>query len=227
MTKKKSPIEEPVVEFTEVVSPEDEHVAELMSHTIDVSALASAVTKQKAADAAERRSNQQDAEHEFKLRQRDLKMDVFKAAYKGQTIKEKKEVPPSTIGQYFKKAVGGADLSKLKEASGRLGHPLSEAAAWTAMRDPSNYLKGLAMPPDDTPQPAPPQTYTSPKPSYLGDMLSKAGEAIGGVEIPGTGKTIRRTREVAPAIESAYSIGDLVDNVMDVPGMTEEHMISN
>ena len=180
--------------------------------------------QQKAADAAERRSNQQDAEHEFKLRQRDLKMDVFKAAYKGQTIKEKKEVPPSTIGQYFKKAVGGADLSKLKEASGRLGHPLSEAAAWTAMRDPSNYLKGLAMPPDDTPQPAPPQTYTSPKPSYLGDMLSKAGEAIGGVEIPGTGKTIRRTREVAPAIESAYSIGDLVDNVMDVPGMTEEHI---
>lgn len=53
MTKKKPPIEEPIVEFAEVVSPEDEHVAELMSHTIDVSALASAVTKQKAADAAD------------------------------------------------------------------------------------------------------------------------------------------------------------------------------
>ena len=53
MTKKKSPIEEPIVEFTEVVTPEDEHVAQLMSHTIDVSALASAVTKQKAADAAD------------------------------------------------------------------------------------------------------------------------------------------------------------------------------
>ena len=53
MTKKESPIEEPIVEFTEVVSPEDEHVAQLMSHTIDVSALASAVTKQKAADAAD------------------------------------------------------------------------------------------------------------------------------------------------------------------------------
>ena len=183
--------------------------------------------QQKAADAAERRSNQQDAEHEFKLRQRDLKMDVFKAAYKGQTIKEKKEVPPSTIGQYFKKAVGGADLSKLAEASGRLGHPLSDAAADEARLSPRLYeanVEAMQGAPYATPEPPPPQTYTSPKPSYLGDMLSKAGEAIGGVEIPGTGKTIRRTREVAPAIESAYSIGDLVDNVMDVPGMTEEHI---
>ena len=53
MAKKKSQLEEPIVEFTEVVSPADEHVAQLMSHTIDVSALASAVTKQKAADAAD------------------------------------------------------------------------------------------------------------------------------------------------------------------------------
>ena len=53
MTKKKSQLEEPIVEFTEVVSPADEHVAQLMSHTIDVSALASAGTKQKAADAAD------------------------------------------------------------------------------------------------------------------------------------------------------------------------------
>jgi magnesium transporter len=53
MTKKNSPNEEPIVEFAEVVSPEDEHVAHLMSHTIDVSALATAVTKQKAADAAD------------------------------------------------------------------------------------------------------------------------------------------------------------------------------
>jgi len=41
------------VEVTEQVSPEDEHVADLMSHTIDVSALATAVAKQKAADAAD------------------------------------------------------------------------------------------------------------------------------------------------------------------------------
>ncbi len=53
MSKKDRQIEEPIVEFTEVISPEDEHVAQLMSHTIDVSALASAVTKQKAADAAD------------------------------------------------------------------------------------------------------------------------------------------------------------------------------
>lgn len=53
MTSKNRPIEEPIVEFTEELSPEDERVAELMSHTIDVSALATAVTKQKAADAAD------------------------------------------------------------------------------------------------------------------------------------------------------------------------------
>ena len=41
------------VEVAQGVSPEDQHVADLMSHTIDISALASAVTKQKAADAAD------------------------------------------------------------------------------------------------------------------------------------------------------------------------------
>ena len=53
MTSKNKPIVEPIVEISESVSPEDERVAELMSHTIDVSALATAVTKQKAADAAD------------------------------------------------------------------------------------------------------------------------------------------------------------------------------
>ena len=42
-----------IIEVTEMVSPADERVAALMSHTIDVSALATAVTKQKAADAAD------------------------------------------------------------------------------------------------------------------------------------------------------------------------------
>ena len=42
-----------IVEVTETVSPEDQHVANLMAHTIDISALATAVTKQKAADAAD------------------------------------------------------------------------------------------------------------------------------------------------------------------------------
>ncbi|HIA71501.1 MAG TPA: magnesium transporter [Phycisphaerales bacterium] len=45
--------DEPVIEVTESVSLVDEHVADLMSHTIDISALATAVTKQKAADAAD------------------------------------------------------------------------------------------------------------------------------------------------------------------------------
>ena len=45
--------EETQVKVTEVTSPEDERVAALMSHTIDISALATAVTKQKAADAAD------------------------------------------------------------------------------------------------------------------------------------------------------------------------------
>jgi magnesium transporter len=45
--------EEPLIEVTEVASLENEHVADLMSHTIDISALAIAVTKQKAADAAD------------------------------------------------------------------------------------------------------------------------------------------------------------------------------
>ena len=46
-------IDEPAVEVTKEVSLVDERVADLMSHTIDVSALATAVTKQKAADAAD------------------------------------------------------------------------------------------------------------------------------------------------------------------------------
>ena len=46
-------IEETLVDVGNVVSPEDERVADLMSHTIDISALATAVTKQKAADAAD------------------------------------------------------------------------------------------------------------------------------------------------------------------------------
>ncbi len=45
--------EETLVDVGNTVSPEDERVADLMSHTIDVSALASAVAKQKAADAAD------------------------------------------------------------------------------------------------------------------------------------------------------------------------------
>ena len=54
MAKEKHPNnDETLIEVTQVVSPEDERVADLMSHTIDVSALAAAVTKQKAADAAD------------------------------------------------------------------------------------------------------------------------------------------------------------------------------
>lgn len=49
----KPPQEDSILELTKSVSPEDEHVADLMSHTIDISALATAVTKQKAADAAD------------------------------------------------------------------------------------------------------------------------------------------------------------------------------
>ncbi len=54
--------DEPIVEVPELVSPEDEHVADLMSHTIDVSALATAVTKQKAADAADTLEDLDDVE---------------------------------------------------------------------------------------------------------------------------------------------------------------------
>ncbi len=54
--------DEPIVEITETVSPEDEHVADLMAHTIDVSALATAVTKQKAADAADTLEDLDDVE---------------------------------------------------------------------------------------------------------------------------------------------------------------------
>jgi magnesium transporter len=55
-------VEEPVVEVTKTVSPEDERVADLMSHTIDISALATAVTKQKAADAADTLEDLDDVE---------------------------------------------------------------------------------------------------------------------------------------------------------------------
>ena len=51
--KRQDNIEETLVDVGNVVSPEDERVADLMSHTIDISALATAVTKQKAADAAD------------------------------------------------------------------------------------------------------------------------------------------------------------------------------
>jgi len=54
MPKKQHPSQEDtLLELTESVSPENERVADLMLHTIDVSALATAVTKQKAADAAD------------------------------------------------------------------------------------------------------------------------------------------------------------------------------
>ena len=46
-------IEETLVDVGNILSPEDERVADLMSHTIDVSALATALAKQKAADAAD------------------------------------------------------------------------------------------------------------------------------------------------------------------------------
>ena len=63
MTEKHHPKEEePVVEVTKTVSPEDERVADLMSHTIDISALATAVTKQKAADAADTLEDLDDVE---------------------------------------------------------------------------------------------------------------------------------------------------------------------
>ena len=61
-TDKISKEEEPIVEVTQEVSPEDKHVASLMSHTIDVSALATAVTKQKAADAADTLEDLDDVE---------------------------------------------------------------------------------------------------------------------------------------------------------------------
>ncbi|MDP7004819.1 MAG: magnesium transporter [Phycisphaerales bacterium] len=54
MTSEKLPKDDSlIVDLPENISPEDEHVADLMSHTIDVSALATAVAKQKAADAAD------------------------------------------------------------------------------------------------------------------------------------------------------------------------------
>ena len=54
--------DEPIVEVTKTVSPEDERVADLMAHTIDISALATAVTKQKAADAADTLEDLNDVE---------------------------------------------------------------------------------------------------------------------------------------------------------------------
>ena len=54
--------EDSIVEVTEEVSPEDQRVATLMSHTIDIPALATAVTKQKAADAADTLEDLDDVE---------------------------------------------------------------------------------------------------------------------------------------------------------------------
>jgi magnesium transporter len=54
--------DDPIVEVTETVSPEDERVADLMAHTIDIPALATAVTKQKAADAADTLEDLDDTE---------------------------------------------------------------------------------------------------------------------------------------------------------------------
>jgi magnesium transporter len=51
-----------IVEVSVEVSPEDRRVATLMSHTIDVSALATAVTKQKPADAADTLEDLDDVE---------------------------------------------------------------------------------------------------------------------------------------------------------------------
>ncbi len=53
---------DPIVEITETVSPEDERVADLLSHTIDIPALATAVTQQKAADAADTLEDLDDTE---------------------------------------------------------------------------------------------------------------------------------------------------------------------
>jgi magnesium transporter len=55
-------VEDSIVEVSEVTSPEDQHVATLMSHTIDIPALATAVTKQKAADAADTLEDLDDVE---------------------------------------------------------------------------------------------------------------------------------------------------------------------
>jgi magnesium transporter len=62
MTEELRPEEETFVEVAESLSPEDERVAELLAHTIDVSALATAVTKQKAADAADTLEDLDDVE---------------------------------------------------------------------------------------------------------------------------------------------------------------------
>ncbi len=59
--------DESFVEVTEAVSQEDERVADLMAHTIDVSALATAVTKQKAADAADTLEDLDDVATELHL----------------------------------------------------------------------------------------------------------------------------------------------------------------
>ena len=58
----KNNTEDSIVEVTEEVSPEDQRVATLMSHTIDIPALATAVTKQKAADAADTLEDLDDVE---------------------------------------------------------------------------------------------------------------------------------------------------------------------
>ncbi len=55
-------VDDPIVEVTETVSPEDERVADLLAHTIDSPALATAVTKQNAADAADTLEDLEDTE---------------------------------------------------------------------------------------------------------------------------------------------------------------------
>lgn len=55
-------VEDSIVEVSETTSPEDQRVATLLSHTIDISALATAVTKQKAADAADTLEDLDDVE---------------------------------------------------------------------------------------------------------------------------------------------------------------------
>jgi magnesium transporter len=55
-------VEDSIVEVSVETSPEDQRVATLLSHTIDISALATAVTKQKAADAADTLEDLDDVE---------------------------------------------------------------------------------------------------------------------------------------------------------------------
>lgn len=55
-------VKDSIVEVSKTTSPEDQRVATLLSRTIDISALATAVTKQKAADAADTLEDLDDVE---------------------------------------------------------------------------------------------------------------------------------------------------------------------